>query len=134
MAHLVVDASALVEFVRNTPLGSRVATRIIAEGARLHLPQLTGAEVAHALRGLLIGGKIVADDGSRALTDFAGIVARRHPIEPHLPRIWELRNNLTSYDAAYVALAEALEVALVTTDTKFDTPVVTRLIDVEVIG
>jgi len=113
---LVVDASAVVDYLRATPRGLRVAARIEEERVELHVPHLCPVEVASALRGLVLGGKASAEDAQLGLDDLADLSAQRHPVEPYLPRIWVLRDNLTVYDATYVALAEALDAVLVTTD------------------
>lgn len=127
----MVDASAVVDFVRGTFVGRKVFERM--RGEDLHVPHLCPVEVASALRGLVLGKEMTADRAERALSDVADLRAERHPVEPYLPRIWQLRTNLTAYDAAYVALAEALDAVLVTADTKLDIKPVRRLITVEVI-
>jgi len=128
----VVDASALVEFLRTSELGRRVHRRI--SGRKLHLPHVCGVEVAHALRGLERAGKLPERTGREALAAFTVLRTDRYPVEPFLARIWELRPNLTAYDATYVVLAEQLHAPLVTVDSKFDTPVVRRLIELDVIS
>lgn len=82
----------------------------------MHAPHLIDVEVVHALRGLMLRGDL---DESRAATLVMGwrrFGVRRAPIEPLLGRIWELRHNLSAYDASYVALAESLRCPLVTAD------------------
>jgi predicted nucleic acid-binding protein len=73
-------------------------------------------EVLHALRGLEAAGRLASETLAAALADLADLRATRHGHEPLRPRVWELRANLTAYDAAYVALAELLEAPLLTTD------------------
>lgn len=131
---MVLDASALVEYLRATPAGHRVRERMTRAGAVRHIPDLAPAEVASALRGLVLGGKVAAARAEAALSDLSAIKARRHRIEPLLPRAWTLRENLTVYDAVYVALAESLGATLVVCDRKFDTPLVRSLIELEVIS
>lgn len=128
---VVVDASAVVEFVRATPTGERVHARL--RGEDLHVPHTCPVEAASALRGLVRGNEMTAARAERALGDVANFAAEHHPAEPLLPAIWRLRHNLTAYDAFYVALAQALDAILVTVDGKFDTRPVRRLINVEVI-
>ena len=90
----------------------------MAQPTSLHVPHLCAIEVASALRGLVSGKKLDATRAEAALSDLADLPATRHPAEPFLPRIWELRRNLTTYDAAYVTLAEALDATLITADRK----------------
>lgn len=85
------------------------------------------------MRELSRGGLLSEAEAARCLADVIGLPAQRHRAEPMLMRAWELRHNLTIYDALYVTLAESLEAPLVTVDAKFDTPVVRRLIAVEVV-
>ncbi len=73
-------------------------------------------EVLHALRRQALLGTLSRKRSSEALTDLGNISFARYPHTPLVGRIWELRENLTAYDAAYVALAEALEAPLVTMD------------------
>jgi len=70
------------------------------------------------LRGLVAGGVLTASRAERALTDLRDFPARRWPANVFLERAWELRQNLTAYDAVYVALAESLDATLVTADRK----------------
>lgn len=108
---LVVDASALVELL----LGERsssVADQV--EVHDLHAPALVDVEVLSAVRRL----RVPARRGAEAVEDLIGLRLRRYSPRPFVPRIWELRENFTPYDAAYVALAEALPAPLLTTDAK----------------
>lgn len=114
---IVLDTSALVEFlVGSDAVAQRV--RAAVAGERLAAPHAVDLECASTLRGLVRGGKLPADEGRRAL-DLLGVMSlRRYDHVPLLPRIWELRENMWPYDAAYVALAETLSAELVTTDRK----------------
>jgi predicted nucleic acid-binding protein len=113
---LVVDASALLEILLNTPAGDRVAARLFRRGETLHAPHLVDLEVAQVLRRYARAGDVEASRGRAALEDLADFPLTRYPHGLFLPRIWELRRNVTAYDAAYVALAEALAAPLVTRD------------------
>ncbi len=84
----------------------------------LHAPHLLDVEVAQVIRRYAASGEIGAERGRIALADLADFPLRRYPHDFLLPRIWALRNNLTAYDAAYVALAEALEAPLLTRDRR----------------
>lgn len=115
---IVVDASALIEVLLGTSAGTRVADRFFAEGETLHAPHLLDVEVAQVLRKYALAGTFGAQRGAEALEDLADFPIARYPHQPFLSRIWELRHNLTAYDAAYLALAEALAAPLVTRDAK----------------
>jgi len=115
---IVVDASAVVEFLLGTATGDRVWARISAPGTTLHAPELLDVEVAHALRRLILNRALSRERVEEAVAALGDLRATRYPHRPLLPRIWALHANLTSYDAAYVALAESLSVPLITTDTR----------------
>ncbi len=78
-------------------------------------------EVAQVLRRYEASGVASPHEAAAALEDFADLSIERYPHDMLLPRIWELRHNATAYDAAYLALAEALDATLITTDTKVAT-------------
>jgi len=115
---IVVDASAIVELLLNTPLGRIVSRRIQSAETVLHAPHLLDLEVTQVLRRFAATGVI---DDARALASLHALRdldLERHSHEPLLDRIWALRSNLTAYDAAYVALAEALDTPVLTCDGK----------------
>ena len=114
----MLDASAVVEWLLNLPLGAEVTARIAPDGETLHAPHLLGVEVAQVVRRYVAAGDISVERGAQALTDLADLDVFRHPHEPLLPTMWRLRSNLTAYDAAYVALALALDAPLVTLDAR----------------
>jgi len=118
---IVVDASALLEVLLNTPSANRVSDRLFGSGDTLHVPHLIDIEVAQVLRRYAASGALTTDRGARALQDLTDFPLIRYPHDLFLPRIWELRHNLTAYDAAYVALAEALDAPLVTRDAALAT-------------
>jgi len=114
---LVVDASALVVALADDgPDGDLVRGRL--RGESLAAPELVDLEVVSVLRKQLGAGALDARRAGLALTDLADLPLRRAPHLPLLARCWELRDNLTVDDAAYVALAEALDVPLITADTR----------------
>ena len=86
-------------------------------GKHLHAPHLIDLEVAQTLRRLVLGGLMVqrADD---ALNDLVQLPVVRYPHHPFMARIWQLRSNVTAYDAAYLALAEFLNAPLLTLDAR----------------
>ena len=113
---IVVDASAILEVLLKTPAGARVAERLFMPGETLHAPHLLDLEVAQVLRRYALARELDSGRGLEALEDLADFPLIRYPHDLLLPRIWELRRNVTAYDAAYVALAEALAAPLVTRD------------------
>jgi predicted nucleic acid-binding protein len=113
---IVVDASAILEVLLGTPAGLRVMERLFAPAETLHAPHLLDLEVVQVLRRYTFAGELSSTRGLEALEDLAEFPITRYPHDLLLPRIWELRRNLTAYDAAYVALAEALAAPLVTRD------------------
>lgn len=115
---IVVDASALVEVLLGTSAAIRVADRLFADGETLHAPHLLDVEVTQVVRRYVLAGLFDAERGAEALEDLADFPIARYPHTPFLPRIWELRHSVTAYDAAYLALAEALAAPLVTRDAK----------------
>jgi predicted nucleic acid-binding protein len=114
---LVVDATVLVTALADDGAdGDRARARL--RGEHLAMPELADLEVTSVLRRQLRAGTIDARRAGLALDDLAALPAQRAPHRPLLARCWELRDNLTVYDAAYVALAEALQAALLTGDQR----------------
>ena len=113
---IVVDASAMTEFLLQTPLGLKVEARLLKRAEEFHVPHLIDVEVAQALRRLVRTREISVERAEEALADMADFDLHRHAHVDLLARAWELRSNLTAYDAVYVALAEALASPLVTCD------------------
>ncbi len=115
---IVLDASAVVELLLGTEVGRMIAARIGDPAIGIHAPHLVDVEVAQALRRYVQGGELDRVSAAAALENLRALDLERHPHEPLLGRIWALRQNLTVYDAAYVALAEALDAILLTCDGK----------------
>ena len=113
---IVVDASAALELLLNTPFAARVATRLFSRGETLHAPHLIDLEVAQVLRRWERAGAITAPRAEEAFEDLADLPLVRYPHLLLLPRVWALRQHATAYDAAYLALAEAIGATLVTRD------------------
>lgn len=114
---IVVDASAVLEVLLQTERGRSLEGRLFG-GEGLSAPHLLDLEVAQVLRRHARRGVLAASRGEGALRDFQDLRIQRYPHHLFLGRIWALRENATAYDAAYLALAEALDVPLLTTDRK----------------
>ena len=113
---MVVDASVVVTLVLGGTASETIAARLAWTGARCRAPHLLDLEVAQALRRLVRSGRCEPARAELALVRLRRLGLEYHPHGPLLPRIWELRGNLSAYDAAYVALAEALDAPLLTAD------------------
>ena len=110
---IVLDASAVVLALLNDGDARRsLATETVV------VPHLADSEVAHALRAQMLRGHVDADDARAALARWGRLGLRRLAVVGLLGRIWELRDNLTAYDATYVALAEGLACQLLTADAR----------------
>jgi predicted nucleic acid-binding protein len=114
---IVVDASALLEFLLQTPLGIRVEARLFRDEDEFHSPHLLDVEVTQALRRLVRAGEVTAERAIEAIEDLIDLDLHRHAHLDLLTRAWTLREDVTAYDAMYVALAEALDATVVTCDT-----------------
>ncbi len=114
---LVADSSALIAALIGMPRDDRLVARIGSDG-EIHVPHLVDVEVLHALRRLERAGHIPSERAESALTDFSDLALIRYPHLPLMGRAWQLRQNLTAYDALFVSLAEALGVPLVTCDAR----------------
>jgi predicted nucleic acid-binding protein len=123
---IVLDASAAVELVLQTAIGRKIAHRIADPAVALHAPHLIDVEVTQAIRRYTRDGALSAAAARAALQDLLDLDVQRHSHEPLLDRAWQLRANLTAYDAVYVALAEALDAVLLTCDAKLARSPITK--------
>lgn len=115
---MVLDASGAVELVLNTTRGKRLGERLAAGAEVVHVPHLIDIEIAQVLRRYALGEAFGEQRAVQALHHWRQLHVERYPHEPFLDRVWGLRNNVSAYDALYVALAEALGESLVTGDRK----------------
>lgn len=116
-AQVVCDASALVALLLDGGADGQWATRALT-GESLAAPALLAFEAANIIRRFELAGTVSADQASQAHDDLICLTIEYWPYELLLPRAWELRHNLSSYDASYVALAELLDASLVTLDRR----------------
>ena len=114
---LVVDASVLAPALADDGAdGDKARARL--RGQALVAPELVDLETTSVIRRQLLAGALDTRRARLALTDLVELPLRRVPHRPLLARCWELRQNVTVYDAAYVALAELLDVVLLTADVR----------------
>jgi predicted nucleic acid-binding protein len=115
---IVVDASAAVTMFLNLgPSAARLRGRL-GQAEEVHIPHLFDVEVLHVLRRHSLRGDLSEEQSRLILNLLNDLKAVRYPHAPLAARIWELRENLSAYDAAYVALAEVLDAPLVTMDAR----------------
>lgn len=116
---IVLDASAVIDVLIGTGTRSeRIRERIGSPDQSLHVPQLMDLEVLHALRRHILRGTISRKRGDEAFEDLTNIAFERYSHTQLIGRIWELKDDLTVHEASYVALAEALDVPLITRDAR----------------
>lgn len=115
---IVLDTSATAELLLNLPLGDAVRERLASAEASLHAPHLLVIEMLQVLRRRTAAGMTGKAAALLAIDLLDDLDVSYYDHRPLAPRVWELRENLTAYDAAYVALAEVLGATLVTTDAR----------------
>jgi predicted nucleic acid-binding protein len=108
---IVVDASVIADFLLARPEALEAIDRALEDDRQqpLHAPELIEPQTLNALRGLVIAGALGEERATGAAEDLALVRLVRHSHAPLRPRVWELRHDLTAYDASYLALAEALD-------------------------
>ena len=129
----VLDASVLVEYLAGFERVEAVRSHLFADARGLWAPHLIDAEVGHVLRRAVARGEVTPGAAAAALSDLARFPLRRAAHTGLLDRAWELRENVSFYDALYVALAERLDEPLLTLDTRLSTATGVRA-EVVVVG
>jgi predicted nucleic acid-binding protein len=112
---IVVDTSAMISALAGSPPDPDLVARLGDDGD-LHAPHLIDIEMLNALRRLVATGSLTLERASDVRLDFGDLTILRYPHHPLADRMWDLRHNITAYDAAFVALGEALKVPLITCD------------------
>jgi predicted nucleic acid-binding protein len=115
---IVLDASVVVELLTDGPFADLLRRERAWQDDLFIAPHLLDVEVVSACRKLAAGRTIDWHHGQQLLAELAALPVRRYPHTPLLSRVWELRHNFTSYDAVYIALAEATNAVLYTCDEK----------------
>ena len=115
---IVLDASAAIDWLLQTPAGQGIESRIYSRNESLHAPNLIDLEVGQVLRRLVHQVTVSAQRADQAIQDLLDLRVTRYPHFVFLRRIWQLRHNLSAYDAAYIALAEELGATLITRDSR----------------
>lgn len=115
---IVLDASVALEVLLRMPAVAKLEERLFAPEETLHAPHLLDVEVAQVLRRYALAGEADTERCRAALDDLASLPLTRYPHDFLMARVWDLRDNLSAYDAVYVALAEALEAPLMTRDRR----------------
>lgn len=118
---IVVDASAILELLLRTRKAPQIEGRLFNAGETWHAPHLIDVEILQVLRRLIRDQTLTQKRAQEALDDLADLPMERYPHLPLIQRSWELQHNLTAYDAAYAALAEALRCPLITCDGRLAT-------------
>jgi predicted nucleic acid-binding protein len=116
---IVLDASSAVAVLLNLGASaSGIRDRMDRANEGLHVPHLFEVEVMNVLRRYALNGDLSAERARLAMNRLSAMRVTRYPHTALLPRMWELRGNVTAYDAAYIALAETLEALLITRDER----------------
>jgi predicted nucleic acid-binding protein len=115
---IVVDASLVVHFLLRSEQESRI-NQLMADADAVSAPVILDLEVTNTIRRHLLLKQISLESAERAIAGLMMLSIDRCPVAEYIGRIWQLRHNLTAYDASYIALAEALQAPFYTRDTKF---------------
>ncbi|HSY52478.1 MAG TPA: type II toxin-antitoxin system VapC family toxin [Thermoanaerobaculia bacterium] len=112
---VIVDTSIVVDILANVP---NIAAAVEEHGAILHAPYALDVEFMNVLRNQWLHRRITPQEGTRLIGELERMIAVRHPHEGLLDRAWALRNNVSAYDSLFVALAEHLDIPLLTRDRR----------------
>lgn len=115
---IVLDASAAIEWLLQTPAGMKIEERVLSRSEVLHAPHLLDVEVTQVLRRYVREKTLSEQRAREALEDLDDLPLNRYPHDFLIARVWDLRATLTAYDAVYVALAELLGAVLLTCDRR----------------
>lgn len=115
---IVIDASAFSDVVLARPAAARIRERVERDDQHIHVPVTFDVEVLQTVRKYWLNGEADDQIGLIAIGLLRAASIQRHDLSPFLARIWELRRNNTAYDAGYVALAESLDIPLITRDAR----------------
>ena len=115
---IVLDASVVIDWLIRSAAAQRIESRIFSRNQSLHAPELLDLEVVQVLRRLVREDTLSTSSAETAIEDLLDMRVTRYPHSVLLPGIWQLRHNLSAYDAAYVVLAEKLGATLLTRDTR----------------
>jgi predicted nucleic acid-binding protein len=115
---IVLDASVVVELLTNGALADSIRSNLSGRDESFIVPHLIDVEVVSAIRRLVAGRRIGEDRTGQILAGLESLPAERYSHTPLIGRIWELRHNFTAYDATYIALAEAMNAVIYTSDEK----------------
>ena len=115
---IVLDASAAIDWLLQTTAGQQIEKRIYSRNESLAAPHLLDLEVTQVLRRLVRSAEVSTKRAEEAIHDLLELRIARYPHHLFLQRIWQLRNNLSAYDAMYVGLAESLRATLITRDLR----------------
>ena len=129
----VVDASVVLDMILGSPRAEELLDRLFSGEILCHAPHFIDLEVLSILRKTALAGEVGEERAAGAVRVFVTFPIERHAHETYVPRIWALRKNFTSYDASYVALAEALRAPLITSDAPL-ARAARKFVDVELIG
>lgn len=114
---IALDVSAAADvLLKFEPRASRIRERMRKSEGGIHVPHIFELEVLNTLRRHFLSGNLSEEREAEALEDLSDLKLTRYPHTPFVERIWELKENITAYDASYIALSETLDTPLVTTD------------------
>ncbi len=118
MISIVVDASALIDYLMRVGGSERVQDIVQSDDSDLHIPDLCDVEVVAGVRRATVHHRLDVERATALLADYIQLPVRRHAHRHLVRRIFDLRNTFTAYDATYIALAEALDARLLTEDAR----------------